>query len=636
MSGLSGARFFGAHLSEPATRAGLFGSPPWSEGHVVLLGGQSSGPFLKPPSEFLLSGFRRSRAARLIVSLFVLLFIFVVCLFIYWNTNMGQSLTTPLSLTLDHWSDVSNRASNRSFEVKKKKWRTVCSSEWPAFNLGWPRDGTFDKNIILQVKERVFDKGPHGRPDQVAYIDTWESLAYDPPPWVAPFISPDKPQPSLSLIPSAPNPPLPSPPLPSLPKPLTPTASSLYPTLTKKGALKPSVLPPDPNAPLVDLLSDEDPPPYNPQEEPGDREADPMAPSSQNSLPVASPVASRLRGKREPSPPDSTSRAFPLRQGNDGQLQYWPFSASDLYNWKQHNPPFSKDPIVLTNLIESILTTHQPTWDDCQQLLQALLTSEEKQRVLVEARKQVLGDDGRPTQLPNEIDAAFPLTRPDWDHTTVAGRTHLRLYRQLLIAGLRGAGRRPTNLAQVKQTIQGADESPAAFLERLKEAYRMYTPYDPEDPGQATGMSMSFICQSAPDIRNKLQRLENLQGYTLQDLLKEAEKIFNKRETQEEREDRIHREKEEREDRLRREAEEKEDARDRKRNRELSRLLAAVVQGQDSRKGDRMGERRGPRVERDQCAYCKERGHWAKDCPKKTRRPRGPKPQASLLALDED
>ena len=294
---------------------------------MVLLGGQSSGPFLKPPSEFLLSGFRRSRAARLIVSLFVLLFIFVVCLFIYWNTNMGQSLTTPLSLTLDHWSDVSNRASNRSFEVKKKKWRTVCSSEWPAFNLGWPRDGTFDKNIILQVKERVFDKGPHGRPDQVAYIDTWESLAYDPPPWVAPFISPDKPQPSLSLIPSAPNPPLPSPPLPfsplpspplpSLPKHLTPTASSLYPALTKKETPKPretpkpSVLPTDPNSPLIDLLS-EDPPPYNPQEEPRDHEADSVMRLSQNSPPVASPIESRLRGKREPFPPDSTYQAFPL------------------------------------------------------------------------------------------------------------------------------------------------------------------------------------------------------------------------------------------------------------------------------------------------------------------------------------
>ncbi|XP_045855713.1 protein NYNRIN-like [Meles meles] len=32
--------------------------------------------------------------------------------------------------------------------------------------------------------------------------------------------------------------------------------------------------------------------------------------------------------------------------------------------------------------------------------------------------KNVLGEDGRPTQLPNVIDAAFPLTRPVWDFNT--------------------------------------------------------------------------------------------------------------------------------------------------------------------------------------------------------------------------
>lgn len=41
--------------------------------------------------------------------------------------------------------------------------------------------------------------------------------------------------------------------------------------------------------------------------------------------------------------------ALPLRAfgipDEDGNvlLQYWPFSASDLYNWKTHNPSFSKD-----------------------------------------------------------------------------------------------------------------------------------------------------------------------------------------------------------------------------------------------------------------------------------------------------
>ena len=286
---------------------------------------------------------------------------------------------------------------------------------------------------------------------------------------------------------------------------------------------------------------------------------------------------------------------------------------------------------MLTSLIESILVTHQPTWDDCQQLLQALLTTEEKQRVLLEARKNVPGDNGRPTQLPNEIDAAFPLERPNWDFTTTEGRNHLRLYRQLLIAGLRAAAKRPTNLAQVKQVIQGSEEAPSAFLERLKEAYRIYTPYDPEDP--ASNLSMSFIWQSAPDIRKKLERMDNLKESSLQDLLKEAERIFNKRETQEERDERLKKEAEERDAKLRKEAEEREDLRDRKRNKEMSKLLATIVS--DQRQDRKAGDRRGTQLGRDQCAYCKEKGHWARDCPNKAKGLRQPRPRTSLLTLED-
>ncbi|XP_069849745.1 uncharacterized protein [Dipodomys merriami] len=135
-----------------------------------------------------------------------------------------------------------------------------------------------------------------------------------------------------------------------------------------------------------------------------------------------SPPSSRLRLCRDRSGETGggwMAHAFPLRTVA-GQYQYWPFSASDLYNWKTHNPSFSQDPQALTGLIESILLTHQPTWDDCQQLLQALLTTEERQRVFLEARKNVPGEDGRPTQLPNEIDEVFPLTRPNWDFNIAA------------------------------------------------------------------------------------------------------------------------------------------------------------------------------------------------------------------------
>ncbi|XP_059125090.1 uncharacterized protein LOC131915706 [Peromyscus eremicus] len=526
---------------------------------------------------------------------------------------MGQTVTTPLSLMLDHWSDVKARANNEGVVVKKNKWITLCEAEWVMMDVGWPREGTFNLSLISQVEGKVFAPSPHGHPDQVPYIAIWRLLATEPPPpRVRPFLSPPAPQ---ACPPMAP------------PPPLAPPASSLYPVLPQKDPPKTPVLPPDPNTPLIDLLT-EDPPPYpgnrGPEgpaapEHPLQREREDEAPAPSPIAPAPSPIAGRLRGRRDE--PAKESRAFPLREGPNHQLQYWPFSAFDLYNRKQHNPPFSKDPVALTNLIESILVTHQPMWDDCQQLLQTLLTVEEKQRVFLEARKQVPGDDGRPTQLPNIIDAAFPLTRPNWDFMNPEGREHLHLYRLLLLAGLRGAARRPTNLAQVRNVIQGKDETPAAFLERLKEAYRMYTPYDPEDPGQAPGVILSFIYQSSPDIRAKLQRLEGLHSFSLSDLLREAEKMFNKRETPEEREERMW---------------QKQEERDKKRHREISKVLAAVISQGQGREGVRMGDQRRIPLDKDQCAYCKERGHWARDCPRKPQGSRRTKPRATDLLNLED
>ncbi|XP_029411553.1 uncharacterized protein LOC103749523, partial [Nannospalax galili] len=244
---------------------------------------------------------------------------------------MGQQLTTPLSLTLDHWKEVKSRAHNQSVEIKKNRWITFCSSEWPMFNVGWPRDGTFDSDVILQVKAKIFSPGSMGHPDQVAYIVTWESLSLEPPSWVTPFLSPARGTPLPSAPPSGP-----------------PATTSLYPVVVRQ---KP-VLPPDENGP-ADLLN-ENPPPYHPPLQaavavPDDVQAE--------GLEVApSPIAGRLRERRGQG---DSSHILPLRLagGEGNQYQYWPFSASDLYNWKTHNPSFSQDPQALTALIESILLT---------------------------------------------------------------------------------------------------------------------------------------------------------------------------------------------------------------------------------------------------------------------------------------
>ncbi|XP_078303843.1 uncharacterized protein LOC132670166 [Panthera onca] len=153
-------------------------------------------------------------------------------------------------------------------------------------------------------------------------------------------------------------------------------------------------------------------------------EADAVPRAGGRNTPVGSPLFTRQRAQREQSASAADSTILPLRatgppdaEGNQPH-HYWPFATSDLYNWKAQNPKFSEKPAELIDLLDSVLFTHQPTWDDCQQLLQVLFTTEEKERILNGARKLVLGADGNPTTNQAQIDASFPLTRPQWDFNT--------------------------------------------------------------------------------------------------------------------------------------------------------------------------------------------------------------------------
>ena len=108
--------------------------------------------------------------------------------------------------------------------------------------------------------------------------------------------------------------------------------------------------------------------------------------------------------------------------------------------------------------------SYQPTWDDCQQLLQTLFITKERERILLEAWKNIQDGAGWPVQTSVEIDEGFPLTRPQWDYNMAQGRERLSNYRRALVAGLRGAARRPTNLAKVREVMQGPAEPPSVFF----------------------------------------------------------------------------------------------------------------------------------------------------------------------------
>ena len=94
------------------------------------------------------------------------------------------------------------------------------------------------------------------------------------------------------------------------------------------------------------------------------------------------------------------------------------------------------------------------------------------------------------------------------------------------MAGLQAAARKPTNLAKVNLVRQEPTKSPAAFLERPMEAFRQYTPMDPQAEESRAAVLLAFVNQAAPDIRRKLQKIEGLGEQTIQDLLKAAERYL--------------------------------------------------------------------------------------------------------------
>ena len=66
---------------------------------------------------------------------------------------------------------------------------------------------------------------------------------------------------------------------------------------------------------------------------------------------------------------------------------YQSFSSTDILSWQRHTPPYSEEPQAMIRLMEIIFQTHCPTWDDIIQLLASLFSTEERHRILTEARK---------------------------------------------------------------------------------------------------------------------------------------------------------------------------------------------------------------------------------------------------------
>jgi hypothetical protein len=85
-------------------------------------------------------------------------------------------------------------------DVRKRFWRTFCSTECPAFEVGWPSEDTLDLIVISAVKDIVLQKKPGSQPDHVPYILIWKKLAQDPSSWLKLWVQKNKPGPQVLVL----------------------------------------------------------------------------------------------------------------------------------------------------------------------------------------------------------------------------------------------------------------------------------------------------------------------------------------------------------------------------------------------------------------------------------------------------
>nr|KAF6297599.1 hypothetical protein mPipKuh1_009684 [Pipistrellus kuhlii] len=255
---------------------------------------------------------------------------------------------------------------------------------------------------------------------------------------------------------------------------------------------------------------------------------------------------------------------------------YWartPFSVSDLLKWKTTNPSYREDPQKTTDFFTFIFSTHQPNWADVEALLNILLTSDERKLV----REKALEEAYRlyrenPYRTPSPA-GAVPLVEPHWNPNG-GGLVHLEHYRRCILEGLKRGVTKKNCPERVRAVQQKLDEDPEDFLQRLYQAYRKYTNIDPEAPENVWQVSLSFIFQSAPSIRRKLETLNGALAMNPEQLVSIARAHSRRMEPQQQ-------------------------------------IVIFLNPG-----GGREETKRRRPLGPNQCAYCKKEGHWKKECPR--------------------
>ncbi|TRZ06301.1 hypothetical protein HGM15179_020805 [Zosterops borbonicus] len=203
-----------------------------------------------------------------------------------------------------------------------------------------------------------------------------------------------------------------------------------------------------------------------------------------------------------------------------------PLTASEVRSFKKEMGNLVKDPVGVSKQVDQFLGPNTYMWGELNSILNILFDSEEVRMIRVAGMK--IWERENRAGPPGE--QKLPIADPGWDPNQEEGRRNMDEYRALMIRGIKEAVPRGNNTKLAFEGMQEKDETPAAWLNRLKRNIQLYSTIDPESQEGQVLLKVQFVTNSWPDIRRKLEKLEDWQRKNINELLNEALRVYLRRE----------------------------------------------------------------------------------------------------------
>ncbi|RMB99554.1 hypothetical protein DUI87_23807 [Hirundo rustica rustica] len=203
-----------------------------------------------------------------------------------------------------------------------------------------------------------------------------------------------------------------------------------------------------------------------------------------------------------------------------------PLTASEVRNFKKELGNLVEDPVGVSNQVDQFLGPNTYTWEELNSILKILFSSEEVRMIRTAGmriweRENRMGPPGG---------YKLPIVDPRWNPNREEDRRNMEDYRNLMVKGIKESVPRSSNTKLAFDNMQGKDEIPTTWLNRLKRNFQLYSSIDPDSPEGQVLLKTQFITKSWPDIRRKLGKIEDWQEKGINELLREALRVYLRRE----------------------------------------------------------------------------------------------------------